>query len=226
MKVIVSHDVDHLYWSDHFADTFIPGLLLRSTKEVLSGGLSVGGFIKRFNPARKLHNLEALAKTLQKHAIPANFFFGMGKGLNLSYENSKAAPVIKWLTEQGFEVGVHGISYDDSSSMQQEQEEMTAILGVKPKGIRNHYLRRSENTFELMAGLGYTFDSTDYGIKPPYKVKEMWEIPISVMDVDVCKGATGDLLQKSKEYTLQKLDEARAVGLPFFVVNFHDVYYS
>ena len=37
MKVIISHDADHLYLKEHLSDTFLRELLLRSVKSVSTG---------------------------------------------------------------------------------------------------------------------------------------------------------------------------------------------
>ena len=48
MKVILSHDVDHLFLYEHWKDSFVPGLLFRSLKSVFKGA-SIRSVSRRFS---------------------------------------------------------------------------------------------------------------------------------------------------------------------------------
>lgn len=225
MKVILSHDVDHLYWSDHALDTFYPGLFLRSSKAMLKGEIKSSELIRRFSFSGQLNRIKELSTFLKDRNLPASFFFGMRTGLNLSYDYQKAGKFINTLKSQGFDVGVHGMAFDDLELMKEERERFKEISGNYPKSIRNHYLRNNEKTFDLMNQLGYKSDSTLNGIMERDKIGDLNRIPISQMDVDVMKEAR--LAGKSMlEISLEKLEEAESKNLDYFVVNFHDIYFS
>ena len=222
VKIILSHDVDHLFLTEHWKDRFIPGLVVKSLRSLLKGDLSLNGFLRRFS--HRLHRIPELIEFNSSHNAPTNFFFGMDNGLSLSYSYKKAAPVIQSLHRDGHFIGTHGMAYDDKKSMLEEKRRLDSILGVKVKGIRNHYLRQSANTQRFMAELNYHFDSTDRGLFDPIEKDGIFSIPISVMDVDVIRqGVSADASLKS---TLDILDEAIEKNLKYFVINFHDLYFD
>lgn len=222
MKIILSHDVDHLFLTEHWIDRFIPGLVLKSLRSLLNGDLSIKGFFRRFS--YRLHRIPELIEFNKSHGAPTNFFFGMDNGLSLSYNYKKAAPIIQTLQEDGHFIGTHGMAYDVKKPMLEEKRRLDSILGIKVIGIRNHYLRQSSNTKRFMAQLGYLFDSTDRGLFDPKEKEGILSIPISVMDVDVIRpGVSADASLKS---TLVILDEAVEKNLKYFVINFHDLYFD
>lgn len=225
MDIIVSHDVDHLYLSEHLKDTYIPGLLLRSFKSVLKGGISPLKIAGRFTP--ELNRVKALREFNKSLGIRETYFFGMRKGLNLSYHYSAAKPFVDFLLkEEGVLVGVHGMGYNNKELLKEEKERMKSFL---PEGytigIRNHYLRRDENTLQYMSELGFAFDSTEYELEHPRKIGDMWEIPISVMDAGFI-GLYKNDPEELKERSIKLINEAEEKKLPFFVINFHDAYFS
>lgn len=222
MKIIVSHDVDHLFLTEHWKDRFLLGLLWKSTNDVLKNRISVQQFLKRFSS--RLHRLPELIAFNTNYGAPSHFFFGMANGLSLSYSFSKARPIIQSLLKEGHFIGVHGMAFDDLNAMRLELERMKEILGQDVIGIRNHYLRQSKNTKHYMSELGYQFDSTDRGFYDPHIKDGLWSIPISVMDVDVIKpGVNAD---KAIASTLNQLETAMANDLRYFVINFHDIYFD
>ncbi|QSE96797.1 polysaccharide deacetylase family protein [Fulvivirga lutea] len=227
MKIIVSHDVDHLYWSEHWKDTFIPGLIRRTLLEWSKNSITFSEVKRRLNFNETLNQLESLADFNSKYNVKATFFFGMRKGLNLSYHYKRTLPYIKMLNARGFHVGLHGQAVDKVEEFELEKRNFFKLTGNDPHGIRNHYLRLNDRTLSLMAKYGYLYDSTDYGLKPPYKIGELWEFPIQSMD-----GRELKEFEKSSgyrnmlDYTIMKLTKAQKNDLPFFVINFHDIYFN
>ena len=80
-------------------------------------------------------------------------------------------------------------------------------------------------TKQKMQALGYVFDSTDYELTAPFQVEGMWEFPISLMDVSVIGWGKKDMAV-IKEKTLEYVEAAKEKQLPYFVLNFHDIYFS
>lgn len=222
MKVIVSHDVDHLFILEHWKDRFILGLIYKSLRELLAGKLSITQVLQRFR--LRQHRIPELVDFNSSHGIPSNFFFGMSNGLSLSYSASKAAPIIKELKDQNFFVGTHGIAFEDELKMRDERDRMNSILESNVIGIRNHYLRQAELTKRIMTDLGYQFDSTDRGLVNPKRIGKLWSIPISVMDVDVVRA--GRLEQGIWNETMEILEKAIELDIEYFVINFHDIYFD
>ena len=225
MKIIVSHDVDHLFLTDHLLDTFLPGLLLKSFKEYYNGDLSFKRLWDRFTKMQ-LNQIKELHTFNKSKQVSETFFFGMRNALNLSYHFEKAEPFIQYLLNENVPIGLHGIAYNDKNQLQIEMERLTKLLGGKKiSGIRNHYLRQSSNTKSIMQELSFAFDSTDYELKAPFKIKKMWEFPISIMDVSIIglgKKKSADIKKK----TLSIIASAEEKKLPFFTVNFHDIYFA
>lgn len=222
MKVILTHDVDHLYISEHWKDRFLLGLFFRSVKSLLMLELSLIGFFRRFK--FRTHRIPELIEFNKSIGAPSNFYFGMANGLGLSYHPNRAKPIIRKLLDDDHFIGLHGISFDDKEQMLREKTRLEKIIGREVVGIRNHYLRQSENTKALMAEIGYQFDSTDRGLFNPKKEDGVLSIPISIMDVDVVKQAVS--AEEALKSTLEILDKAIEKNLKYFVINFHDIYFD
>ena len=229
MKIIVSHDVDHLYRNDHYRDLVYPKHWVRTTMNLLRGNINFSGWIKRMlNPfCKRQHHVYEVMDFDSQHLIPSSFFFGMEKGLGMSYGYEKAAEIIKEVDDRGFDVGVHGISYDSLEHMMYERKLFEKIINRQDFGIRMHYVRYNENTFEMLAKCGYTFDTTEfhkvnlYTIKNPYKVGDMWEFPLTIMDSYLPKP-----LEEKKERTLELIKLAEKSGQAYLSILFHDYYFT
>ena len=228
MKIIVSHDVDHLYWSEHlFKDLYIPKLWIRSLKLLLSGVIDAKTCIARINfwTDKRINRLEELIDFERSMNIPATYFFVMQPGLGVAYKAEKAKPVIEKLLTNGFSAGVHGMAYNDPAAMQQEFDTFKKISGLNKFGIRMHYLRNDSGTRNKLAATGYSFDSTDYEIAKPYPVEKMIEFPISIMDVYSVR-PEHKTFEKAKAYTIEKMEQAAESNIPFFTINFHDMLFD
>ena len=230
MKVIVSHDVDHLFGRDHwFRDLIYPKLWVRSALEALGGRItwrecllrSVSCFQKQRNRIREVMEFD------RRHGVPSVFFFGMRQGLGMSYRPEEAAAIIREVRDGGFDAGVHGISFSDEREMREEYDTFARVAGFEPCGIRMHYVRRDDKTFEREAAIGYRFDSTEFdkeegaSVKAPYAVKGMWEFPLVIMDVYLPRP-----LEEAKRETLRRLEQCRAAGLEYVTVLFHDCHFD
>lgn len=224
MKIILSHDVDHLSLLEHWKDLYIPGLLARSTKSLLNGDIKYSQFKSRFSS--QLNNIRPLFEFNASLHIPQTYFFGTANGLSLSYHYQTAKPFIDFLLSQSADVGLHGQAFQDKKALEEEKNRLLELTGPRPVGIRNHYLRRAENTLDNMEKLGFVFDSTVSGLIPPFRIGSMWEIPISVMDVDIVPPAGGGNIKEIRKKTKALIEEAQEKQLPYFVINFHDVYFS
>ncbi len=225
IKVIVSHDVDHLFAKDHwFRDLFYPKMWVRTTLELLQRRITGKEWWLRNTSCfrKKRHNLEALMDYDEKHGIHSAFFFGMNQGLGMSYTPEEAKPVIQMVHDRGFSAGVHGIEYQDKDGIRKEYERFRNQMGFDPCGIRMHYVRFDNQTFEKLADTGYVFDTTEfdkanYGTrKEPYQVGKMWEFPLAIMDAYMPQK-----FQDAQKRTMEILDESRTKGLQYITVLFH-----
>lgn len=229
MKVIVSHDVDHLYRSDHYRDLIYPKLWVRSTLELVKREYPFKEWVHRMlSPFHKIrHHIFEVMQYDKEHNIPSSFFFGMDSGLGMSYDCTSAEKVIREVAAGGFDVGVHGISFDDDLKMKSEYDKFSNIVGKKDFGIRMHYVRFSEDTFYKLDKCGYLFDSTEFDkakgflLKNPYKIGEMWEFPLVIMD-----GYLSNKLEDKKRKTLDIIQAAEEVDLKYLTILFHDACFS
>lgn len=231
MKIIISHDVDHLYVSDHwFKDLFIEKLWARSLIQLIKKEIDTETFLYRlFLPFHnRMHRIDELMNYDRSHHIPSVFFFGMANGLGMSYHKSQASPIIKKVFNQSFDVGVHGINYQNTEAIRKEHDDFRNISGLKDFGIRNHYVKFNENTFTKQSEAGYLFDSTWFDkeqkeFREPYKVKGMWEFPLHIMDVYSCKeGKLKDSITETKK-RLRKLEQQ---GISYCTILFHDTNFN
>ena len=231
MKVIVSHDVDHIHLWDHTNDLIIPKFLARNFLEVLFGTTKVAEFFKRGKVlfTNRWERIPEILEFDRGHGIPSTFFFGMSKGCNLAYSVDAAIPLIKYVSGQGFEAGVHGIAFDDPGKMQEEFRLFAEISGKSDFGIRMHYLRQDDSTLQNLERCGYRFDSTRPSIEGPVKTGNIWEFPLHIMDGDmVYQGnsfsRTG--LDGVQALTEKKMKEAEEAGIPYLTILFHDLYFD
>ncbi|MBI1305698.1 MAG: hypothetical protein GC181_03680 [Bacteroidetes bacterium] len=228
MKIILSHDVDHLNWKEHyFRDLYLPGTLYRNTRALLNGSIDIKLYIKRLRLRGNINSLSDLVKFYEQKELKATFFFGMANALKLSYHHKEAAPWIKMLIENGHDVGVHGIEVKNGKNIKYEYESFKQLSGLESFGIRTHYLRLSGYTYSQFEQEGYTFDSSVQGLFFPFKIGSMWEIPISIMDASLVKNFMTNLNEEEwKSKSQNVLESAEKMGLPYFVINVHDNYLS
>ena len=226
IKVIVSHDVDHLFAGDHwFRDLIYPKLWVRTTLQLVKREITGREWFLRIAGCfrKNRHNLEPLMSFDEAHGIPSTFFFGMNQGLGMSYRPEEAKPVIEAVHRRGFSARVHGIDYQTKEGMKREYETFRKTAGFDPCGIRMHYVRFDSSTFEKLSEIGYPFDTTEFDKqgngtrKAPYPVGNMWEFPLSIMDVYLPQK-----LEQAKQKTLELLEECKAKDLQYITVLFHD----
>lgn len=230
MKIILSHDVDHLYWSEHWLnDLYIPKLFYRTLLQYSRGKISIKTATARiaFWSDNRLNRLDELTKFLSDQKLKAHFFFGMDNALGLSYNYLSSKPFIENLIQQGFGVGAHGINFDNFELMQREYARFHEVSGQKSFGVRMHYLRMDSETPTLLNKCGYRFNSSQYEIRAPFKWDntEMWEFPVSIME-SYSVSRTNQSLTNAKDYTLKMLEKAIHADLPYFVINFHDTHFD
>jgi len=231
MKVIISHDIDHLTVLEHKKDLIIPKFIVKSCIELVIKTISFREFFNRFKDflKNKWHNLEELMKFDKENGIKATFFIGVNKGLGLSYNIEDAKFWIHEILKEGFDVGIHGIEYKDLKKMEIEYKTFKKISGLSRFGIRMHYLRMDKLTLINLEKLGYLFDSSVYTFKNPYKFKSIYEFPLHIMDGFVICGNRKFLTQnlnKIKDDTKYLLDQAFQLDIQYLTVLFHDRYFS
>ena len=227
MKVIISHDVDHIGgWCHWWRDLYWEKFLIKAFLYLITKRIGFRMFCRRvmYMFTRRIENLDELMAFDRKHGIPSTFFVGVNNALGMSYSLSVASEAARRIKAGGFDVGVHGVAFDKESTIAEEFDKFKRLGIVDAFGIRNHYLRgrNDRRMHEWQAKAGYDFDSTDYGLEAPYKVGSMWEFPLSIMDAYVLREYDNDMGIVKKK-TLAMLEEAESKNLPYFVILFHNL---
>lgn len=230
MQVIISHDVDHLYPSDHILrDLIFPKLWVRSFIQLCKRQISFSAFWYRLISIfdKRLNRIPEIIAFDKTYGVKSTFFFGMDNILGLSYKKEKAKPWIKYVLDSGFDAGVHGIEIKDIEKMKREYSDFKDISGLPTFGIRTHYVRYDDNTFNKMEKIGYLFDTSEFNkktieLKEPYKIGEMWEFPLHLMDGYIIHNN----LEQAKLKTIETLQEAEKKQLSYFTFLFHDYMFN
>lgn len=231
MKIIISHDIDHLTFSEHWRDFFIVNYIVRAKIEWLCRKISFHELLLRIMRifSNRIHNLEELLQFDSENKIPSTFFIGVCKGKKLSYSRKNAAKWVRIINEKGFYTGVHGNSALDTFGIRKERCVFMAMDGPHEAGIRMHYLHLKEDTLSLLAGAAYPFDSSETGFRAPYLIGSMWEFPLQLMDtfeIEAGKAWQRRSLEEAKSNTLKQIELAESLNLPYLTVVFHDCYYA
>lgn len=228
MKIILSHDVDHLYWNQHyFRDLSAQKHLYRHSKALLQRQIDFTTWKHRISIFGRMHRLPELMNFYQEKGLKAHFFFGMGQALGLSYKPKEAEPWIKKVLQEGHFAGVHGIAYAKQNEIKKEYQSFQTISGLNNFGIRTHYLRMNGYTLERFNEQEYSFDTSIQGIFHPFKIGNLWEIPMSLMDASLVPNAQSNTdLKQWKQATKKRLDCALKNKIPYFVINLHDPYFD
>ncbi len=230
MKIIISHDVDHLYPSDHILrDLIFPKLWVRSFLEMCRFQISPITFFYRLASIfdDRLNRIPEITRFDKGKGVRSVFFFGMANVLGMSYRREKAKKWISYILENGFDAGVHGVEICDADSMKTEYNHFLEMSRLNNFGVRTHYVRYDNATFGKMADIGYLFDSSQFNKKhvdfiSPYKVGDMWEFPLIIMDGYIMHHD----LEDAKKSTIRTLVDAETKGIEYFTFLFHDYMYN
>jgi hypothetical protein len=232
MHAIISHDVDHLCYHEHWRDLIIPKLLARMVLERARGAVGTGELARRLGDILrdKRENLLEVLDFDNAHGIRPTFFIGMSRGLGLSYSSGEAGRWVRRLAALDCDLGLHGIAFRDEDEMRRERDLFASHLGRRDFGIRMHYLRRDADTQSRLARLGYTFDTTVPDDRGPWRTPEgMWTFPLHVMDGWYLCGTRrfqSASAAEALQVTRARIDELLGRGVDFLTINFHDCYYS
>jgi len=232
MKAIISHDTDHITVFEHlFKDAIIPKFMTRMHIELLSGKISMREYMLRWADffKNKWQNIDELITFNNINKVPSSFFIAVNKGVGLNYSNTAALLWIEQMKNRACEIGIHGIEFDNAHLIKCEYDLFASLTESKDFGIRMHYVRNNEQTFDLLEKAGYRYDSTIHDFTNPYKIGNMWEFPFQIMDGWVIEGGKkwqSLNLEKSKIRTIELINRAHKLNLEYLGIDFHDRYFS
>jgi len=231
VKIIISHDVDHVTVWEHKKDLIVPKFIIRSSIELGIGKICIEEYLLRIRNLikNKWQNLEKLMQFDKENSVHSSFFIGVSNGMGLKYTIQMAELWTKKIMDEGFNVGAHGIAYKDFEKIKEEFEAFKNIFSLEKFGIRMHYLRTDENTLPFLEKAGYLFDSSIYEPRNPFKIGNMWEFPLHIMDGCIfyinCRWQN-QTLEQAKDRTKTIIEKAYKDGINYFTVLFHDRYFS
>jgi len=231
MKVIVSHDIDHISVTEHLLkDLIIPKHIVRSHLEWINGKISFQELMYRFQDLikNKFNNVKELISFNKEKCVNGTFFIGVENGIGLSYSLLQAQSIVQLIKTSNCSVQVHGINYKTLDSILYEKNKFEATFQLPAQGIRMHYVRKDANTLNKFSNAGYLYDSTVFEYTNPYKVGEMWEFPFQIMDgwiIENGKRRQSRSLNESIEATKKIIDKCVDLKLSHLVIDFHDHYF-
>ncbi|MCD6579458.1 hypothetical protein J7L48_08270 [bacterium] len=231
MKIIISHDVDHITAWEHKKDLIIPKFIVRSFIEFGLGYISFFELKSRFKSLveNKWQNIEELMKFDRENRIPSTFFIGVANGLGLSYSLKDAEYWIRKVSVQGFGIGTHGIAFNNYAGIKNEYDIFRNLSGLESIGIRMHYLRNFEGTLGFLDKAGYLFDSSIYKLENPFKVGNLWEFPLHIMDSYIFYKDSkwqNQTLEQAKKETQKIIENAYKKNIEYFTILFHSRSFS
>lgn len=226
MKIIISHDIDHLSVKEHlFKDLIIPKYIFWSLLELSKGKISFRTFGHKISGLFKengWNNLKELMDFDRRNGVNSTFFIGVNNAKGLIYSKEQARKAIELIKENGFDVGVHGICYDDSNGIKKEHDDFKSLSGMDKFGIRMHYLRMDDKTLDNLGSAGYLFDTTVLSNPSDYKVKNMTEVPFQIMDSNFFGPLENYTLEEAKKRTIEMIGDEKYFSVLFHQRNFSD----
>lgn len=232
MKVIISHDVDHIEAREHWTDAIIPKFVVRTLIESATSSVTMQEMGFRFQETfitGKWQNIHELMRFDRTHNVKSTFFVGVNKGLGLSYTREQASFWIKKIIENGFDVGLHANKYAEKAGIQSEYDLFKKLSNLHQFGVRTHYLQMAESTLHDFNSVGFTYDTSLYGIQGSFRVGEMYEFPLHIMDTRVFYSHSRLYpikFNQAQEFTKQVIEQVMKQNVPFLTILFHDRYYS
>jgi hypothetical protein len=232
MKIIISHDIDHLSVKEHiFKDLIIPKYIIWSILELVKRKIFLKIFFRKIiGLFRKnaWNNLKELLEFDKKMGVSPTFFVAVNNGKGLSYSQNQAKQAIDLIKKYNFDIGVHGICYNNYENIKKEYEDFLKISGLNSFGIRMHYLRLNEDTLKNIAKIGYLFDTTvlSESLAQQYNIDSLVEIPFHIMDGNLLGPEVNYTFEEVKQKTLDLLNRAEKENKNYVAILFHQRYFS
>ena len=203
LHVCLTHDIDRTYKSHQYITKFVRSIFKLSYSGVVGQIKSL--FVKHpywgFNELIEIerdYNVRStiffLNESIKFNPLkPITFQLSSGR---YNINSSRIEGVIRYLDANGWEIAVHGSynSYRDKSLMIKEKSVLEEIVGHEIIGIRQHYAKLSEKTWQYQQEAGFKYDSSfgytdkigfkDDKITPfaPFN-NDFYVIPLVVMDM-------------------------------------------
>jgi peptidoglycan/xylan/chitin deacetylase (PgdA/CDA1 family) len=171
-------------------------------------------------------NFKQIMDLEDKYDAKSSFYFIAAKNdpRRFRYNVEDIENELKFIVDNGWEVGLHGgyYSYNNSDEILNEKRRLESVLGQSVIGFRNHYLRfKTPDSWKILSNAGFKYDTT-FGYSnvvgfrngmchpfKPYDLNEdqeidVLEIPLVVMDVALFDVA--DSFEEAWNHTKKLID--------------------
>lgn len=231
MKAIISHDVDHITVWEHYNDLILPKFIVRNFIELVLGFISIREMWSRMKgmAENKWQNIEELMVFDRVNGVPSTFFIAVNQGKYLNYSLEQGTFWIERILKEGFEVGLHGITCDKPTMIRKEHDIFKKVSKAQHDGVRIHYLMNDEDNLQLLKDAGYAYDSSRYAMENPYRIGNLWEFPVHIMDGYIlCQGRgwQNQNLRQAQETTKKIIGDAISREINYLNIIFHDRYFN
>ena len=141
-------------------------------------------------------NIDLIREREAAEGLRSSFYL-----MSAEYPLRKVRASARRLNARGWDVGLHGDfgTHDSEAEMGKAVGRLTAGIGIRPRGVREHYLRFDYGkTWSIMEGAGFDYDTTvgtndrlgfKLGLATPFHPPDQdWrplrllELPLSLMD--------------------------------------------
>lgn len=242
LRIKVTHDADHVgipfRWATVIRHAVRAGAVHHSVRDMLSR-------ISGVEPA-ELRSVRNIATASIQHGLKSTIYWKAAqRGLyDSGYDprQPKVREVVNWLDEVGMESGVHPgyNTFRAPEKLRREVAILRELLGTRPLGGRQHYLRWNPDMWLDYENCGLAYDSSvafaeQVGFKAgtclPYhpwlfalnRPADLMEIPLVVMDRTLLSYMGLNKAQALQ--TVQTLmDRCQMVGGVFTIVWHNDVF--
>jgi len=169
LKVCLSHDIDRTQKSYQYITKSVYSLMNFNFQGILNQAISLmhrNQFwtFNKFIEIEKSYNIRStvffLNETIKLKILnPKTYQLALGR---YNINDKRIVQIIKWLDDNGWEIGVHGSynSYNNYTLLKMEKDTLENILGHSVIGIRQHYLNLNEHTWTLQQKAGFMYDSS------------------------------------------------------------------
>lgn len=250
---LLSHDVDRIAFYHPREVAFklkqLLGLAPLYYSKSTTLKLFVKGILYNINPFRgedPWWNFDLMTEIEKLRGLRSSFYFlEKNKGnwdSRYTFRTPRIRELIKKLNEEGFETGLHG-SYRSAFSkeaLSTEKDSFENSTGIRPVGIRQHFLRlHYPDTLLYQEELGFEFDTSlafaeHEGFRNGYcypfrpydfkreRMAEIWEFPLMLMEVSILGDGYRNLpYVEIGNCAMALIDEVRKFG-GFFSMLWHN----
>ena len=234
MRVIISHDVDHIRPWEHRTDLIVPKYIARFGIEWFLGYTrwrEVKLAVQSLWTGSWQH-IEELMDFDEAHGVPSTFFVAVANGRKLCYALTDAKEWIARIRNRGFDVGLHGIEFKSAEMVREELTLFREIATPDILGVRMHDIgttgrdvQLSRSDILMLKDVGYSYSTTTFSEDGPWSSADFWEFPVHLMDGHVFEFGRpwkSRTLDQGKTATVRLLEAASERGVSFFSLLFHD----